>query len=165
MSPLLGTADVTLCGADAFCVPVAEGLKFPNGLVRGNDDLIYVPSSTHGDIKVYERLPNRTLHQIDEILTGYALDNINVDRKGDLYVSIFPRGIDVLKAFNDPWGSKAASAAIRITKGEDGYKMEKIIEDGFGEVLPASTTVVHDAKTGRLFFSSKSWRHSLRISN
>lgn len=48
------------------------------------------------------------------------------------------------------------AAALRIKKQEDGnYMVEKIIEDGAGDVLSGVTTVVHDAKTGRLFFSSK----------
>ncbi len=32
---------------------------------------------------------------------------------------------------------------------------EKVLEDRDGEVLPGTTTAIHDAKTGRLFLSSK----------
>jgi len=44
---------------------------------------------------------------------------------------------------------------MKVTKGEEGWKAEKVLEDGLGEILPVATTVIHDAKTGRLFLSSK----------
>lgn len=145
---------MTFCHADAGCNTVVEGLKFPNGLVRSEDGLIYVPSSMTGIIDVYRAPADNKLEKIDEIKTDYALDNISIDENGDLYVAAFPVGIGVLKAYNDPYGSHPAAAALRITKAKTGYNIEKIIEDDSGEMLPAATTVVHDAKTGRLFLSS-----------
>ena len=44
---------------------------------------------------------------------------------------------------------------MKVSKGEEGWKVEKVLEDGKGEILPVATTVVHDVKTGRLFLSSK----------
>lgn len=164
---------MTLCNADpnAPCATVAEGLKYPNGLghdAHAGGNRVYVPSSTRGTVTVYERsAADGSLRKVDEVRTGYAIDNVSVDAEGDLFVALFPRGTDVLRAFDDPWGVRAASAAMRITrddKDDGGYRMEKILEDGRGEVLPASTTVVHDAKTGRLFFSSMSLFFPLLLS-
>lgn len=155
LSPVIGSGDVTFCSLETGCNPVVENLKFPNGLARGKDGLIYVPSSVAGTIGIFESLPGHGLQKIDEIKTGYSIDNISVDKNGELFVALFPVGFGVFKAFDDPWGSHPASAAMRVSKNEDGYQFEKAIEDGLGEVLPAATTVVHDAKTGRFFFSSK----------
>lgn len=108
-----------------------------------------------GTIGVFEPLPDKTLRMVDEIKTGYSLDNISVDRDGDLFVALYPIGVEIFNAYKNPWGTRAPAAAMRISKTEKGYVMKKIIEDGPGEVLPAATTVVHDAATGRLFFSSE----------
>ena len=71
---------------------------------------------------------------------------------------MLPKSGQILSKFDDPLNEekKVASAGMRVRKvGTEGYvyEVEKVIEDGAGEVLPASTTVVHDKKTGRLFLS------------
>lgn len=154
LSPFLSTGDTTLCTSET-CRPVAPGLTFPNGLARGPNGLVYVPDSFLGIISVFAPTKTNSLKKIDEIKIGYSIDNISIDKNGDLYVAAFPVGLGIFKAYEDPWGARPASAAFRVRMGEDGYVVDKIIEDGEGEILPASTTVVHDGKTGRLFFSSK----------
>lgn len=157
LSPFIGTGDVTFCSEESGCAIAAEGLHFPNGLTLGRDGLIYVPSSMFGTIDVFKPAPNKRLQRVDQIKTGFAIDNVSADKNGVLFVAAFPRGLAVLEAYNDPWNYRAPSAGLRIQKSEDGsYTLDKAIEDGFGEVLPAATTVVHDVRTGRLFFSSKS---------
>lgn len=86
---------------------------------------------------------------------GYSIDNLSADQDGDVYVAMFPVGIDILLAFKDPKNARPASGALRLREVGGEYVVEKVIEDKNGEVLPASTTVVRDAKTGRLFFGSK----------
>lgn len=111
----------------------------------------------YGTIDVFKPAPNKRLQKVDQIKTGFAIDNVSADKNGDLFAAAFPRGLAVLEAYKDPWNYRAPAAGLRIQKGKDGsYTFNKAIEDGFGEVLPAATTVVHDVRTGRLFFSSKS---------
>lgn len=63
---------------------------------------------------------------------------------------------DPLKETSSPSGAWKVVREIGV-KGnkEEGivYLAEKVVEDANGQVLPASTTVVRDAKSGRLFFS------------
>ncbi|KAF7563919.1 hypothetical protein G7046_g182 [Stylonectria norvegica] len=154
ISPIMSTGDVSLCQNGNDCRVVAGGLKFPNGLARGKDGLIYVPDSMAGTIYVYKVLSDNSLEKVDVIPLGYSVDNVSVDRNGDLYAAVFPRGIDIFKAYDDPYNARPPTAALQIKKVDGRYVVKKIIEDGLGEALPAATTVVHDVKTGRLFFSS-----------
>ncbi|KXH53999.1 hypothetical protein CNYM01_10147 [Colletotrichum nymphaeae SA-01] len=153
IGPLMADGDVSFCSASTGCKHVSERHRMPNGLVRGLDGFIYVPSSMAGGVQVFEVLSDDGLKKVADIPVPYAIDNLSVDGKGDIYAAIFPRGIEILQAAKDPLNARPKSAAVRIRKeGERVYVWEKIIEDGLGEVLPGTTTVVHDAKTGRLFF-------------
>ncbi|KAF4973962.1 hypothetical protein FZEAL_9069 [Fusarium zealandicum] len=154
LSPLIKTGDVTFCEADKGCRTTAGGLSFPNGLARDKDGLVYVPSSLLGTVHIYRTLPNNDLEKVEDVSTGFSLDNISVDQHGDIWVAAFPMGLEILKAYNDPYNAHPPSTVLRITKVDGKYVVDKIIEDAAGEVLPGATTVVHDAKTGRLFFSS-----------
>jgi hypothetical protein len=160
LSPFIGTGDVTFCSEESGCTIVAEGLHFPNGLTLGRDGLIYVPSSMFGTIDVFKPAPNKRLQRVDQIKTGFSIDNVSADRMGSSSSRHSPRVLVVLEAYNDPWNHRAPAAGLRIQQSENGfhgsYILDRVIEDGFGEVLPAATTVVHDVQTGRLFFSSKS---------
>lgn len=138
-------------------------LKFPNGLARGFDGLFYLPSSVDGQIRVLALHEDNTLQQIDTIRVGMPLDNISPDAKGDLYTAGFPN-MQSMKGMADPYGQKAPVTIWRIRKtvdaGTDGvrsvdYRIEKVIEDKVSKVLAGSTTVRHDAKTGRLFIGGK----------
>ncbi|ORY58393.1 uncharacterized protein BCR38DRAFT_377014 [Pseudomassariella vexata] len=153
LSPLLAKADVSFCD-DTTCRTVVPGLKYPNGLVKGHDGLIYVPSASIGGIDVFEPLPDHGLKKIDHIDVDYSLDNLNVDASGDIYAAAFPIAKQILDGFNDPLNSFPAATALRIRKTLSGYEVTKVIEDRNGEVLPATTTVLHDTKTGKLFMSS-----------
>lgn len=146
---------MTYCHKDTGCKKAAGGFKFPNGLARGRDGLIYVPNSLTGMIHIFKVLPNHELEKVDEVFAGYSIDNLNMDRDGDFYIAAFPRGIDIFMAYEDPYNAYPAATALRLRKVEGKYVVEKVIEDGDGEALPAATTVIHDAKTGRLFFSSE----------
>ncbi|KAK2042979.1 calcium-dependent phosphotriesterase [Colletotrichum somersetense] len=154
-SPLIGQGDVSFCSVSSGCKRVSERHRYPNGLVLGRDGLIYVPSAMAGGIQVYRVLPeNDGLQKVADIPVPYSIDNLSVDGKGDIYAAVFPRGIEILQAFKDPLNKTPKSAAVRISKESEGvYVWEKVIEDGASEVLPGSTAVVHDAKTGRLFFA------------
>lgn len=147
---------MAFCSAESGCTIAAGNLQFPNGLTIGQDGLVYVPSSMLGSIDVFKPDHNKQLQRISQVKTGFALDNLSVDKNGDIFAAAFPRGLSVLEAYDDPWNSHAPAAALRLSKNKEGeYTVVKTIEDGFGDILPAATTVIHDAQTGRLFFSSK----------
>ena len=140
-------------------------MKFPNGLARGRDGLIYVPSTTDGQVRVFSINQDKTLKQIDTIHTGMPLDNISPDAKGDLYVPGFPKVLQTFNVVKNPYSAYSPVTIWRIRKTADAksggggesanYKVEKVIEDRDSKVLSFATTVRHDVKTGRLFIGSK----------
>ncbi|KAJ4140623.1 hypothetical protein NW765_015900 [Fusarium oxysporum] len=152
LSMILGFSDVAFCDTRS-CKRVASKLQFPNGLVI-EDSILYLPDSITGRLYIYRILPNRDLVKVDEVNLGYGVDNASVDENGDIWIAAFPIGVEIFKAYDDPYNAHPPSTVLRVRKVKGEYVVEKIVEDAKGEVLPAATTVVHDAKTGRLFLSS-----------
>ncbi|KAK8073507.1 hypothetical protein PG994_004406 [Apiospora phragmitis] len=163
ISPIFSQGSVAHCSSSdpqTCTAAIPSGLSWPNGLVQNHHDgRLYVPSSMLGTIDVYAPAKNGSLHvKVDTVDVGYSLDNLMVDKDGDVWAAVFPVAKDLGAAFDDPYGSHGiAAAAMRIRKVPNGggYEVDKVLEDGFGEVLPMTTSVVHDATTGRLFFSSE----------
>ncbi|KAF5972308.1 serum paraoxonase arylesterase [Fusarium coicis] len=152
MSMILGFSDVTFCDTQT-CKTGAPNLHFPNGLTI-KDNILYLPDSITGRLYIYRILHNRNLEKIDEVNLGYGVDNASIDENGDIWIAAFPIGVEIFKAYDDPYNAHPPSAVLRVRKVEEEYVVEKVLEDAKGEVLPTATTVVHDVKTGRLFLIS-----------
>lgn len=153
LSPLLGTGDVSFCDG-VECRQVVPGQNFPNGLTKGHDGLLYVPSSLLGTIDVYQPQPGGDLTRLQTIETGYSLDNLRPDRDGHIFAAAITNAIKFFAAMSDPYNKTTPTAGLRVTKNAAGrYEVTKVVEDGLGEVLPGATTVLHDATTGRIFLS------------
>lgn len=151
---LFGGSGVWYCDAHTNCKKVAGGFKFANGLLKAQDGLLYVPSASMGGISVFEIQPDRSLKKLTQIPFSYPIDNLSQDSNGDILIPHFPKMTAMLGMFDNPYGPTGPSAVSRLRKTESGYEIEKMIEDKHGEALPGTTTVIHDAKTGRLFLSS-----------
>lgn len=155
LGALLGTGDVAFCSPGKGCRRVSSGHKGPNGMAR-REGLVYVPNMLRGNVQVFNITEDGGLQEVEDIHVGYAIDNLSVDAKGDVYAAAFPAMADMRRAFGDPLNARPSATALRIRKGEDGmHTWEKALEDGDGGVFAGATTVVHDAKTGRLFLSGK----------
>jgi hypothetical protein len=159
---IIGTGDVSYCSSAGACKKVAHGFKFPNGLHLGSDGLLYVPSAAIGGITVFRPKPDGSLLRVHFIDLDYPIDNLTEDSNGDIYAAALPKGMQSLAAFEDPLNPKSAPAAVwrvrRLNRDDPNkykYELTKVIEDAEGELLPSTTTCVHDAKTGRLFLSGE----------
>lgn len=156
LSLLLGTGDVAFCSQGKGCRRVSSGHKGPNGLVR-NEGLVYVPNMLGGNVQVFNITGDGGLVEVEDIHLGYAIDNLSVDAEGNVYAAAFPAMAEMARAFGDPLNGRPSATVLRIRKGDDGrHGWEKVVEDGEGATFSGATTVVHDAKTGRLFLSGKS---------
>ncbi|CAI4219560.1 unnamed protein product [Parascedosporium putredinis] len=113
----LNVGNVVLCTVGQGCRVVSEGHKFPNGLAQ-HGGFVYVPSSMTGVIQVYRIKEDDELEKVEDIVIDYSLDNLSVDANGDIYVAAFPKGIDILLAFNDPLHAKPRSTIFRVRKGQ-----------------------------------------------
>ena len=183
-SPILRTGDVSHCTtatSPPICKRVASGFAFPNGLhYSPRHGKLFVPSAALGDVHVYTPLPNHELQLQQVIKIPYPIDNLSEDRDGNIIAAVFPRLPEAMAKFKDMDPSNVhsldvqrqrrlygadrlkkepATAAMKITRvgmGLEGERwvVSKLVEDGEGEVLPASTTYVRDGKTGTVFCSS-----------
>ncbi|KAJ4288959.1 hypothetical protein N0V90_011301 [Kalmusia sp. IMI 367209] len=160
----IGGGGVVYCNHQGACEAMTppRTFKMPNGLARGADNLIYVPSSVSGTISVYALVPGSdygTFTLFDKIHVGMPLDNLALDANGDLWIPGFPDGVQLLKWMEKPLERKSPATVWRIKKvgentyGKDqgAYEVVKMLEDGKAEVMNGITTVRHDVKTGRLF--------------
>jgi hypothetical protein len=155
----------------AFSLFPKTKLKIPNGLTRGFDNLIYVPSTIDGIIRAYALTQDNLLQLIDTIHTGMPLDNISPDARGDLYVAGFPDFRQLMKGLADPLNVEVPASILRIRKTVDAddtgvrsvdYRVEKVVEDRVGKIISGAATVRHDVKTGRLWIGCKSFLYSSR---
>lgn len=165
LDPFIGGGTVGYCN-DSTCNIGYGGLKLPNGLVYGRDGFIYVPSALDGIVQVFNLSENHLLVKVNEFKVPLPVDNLSVDKKGDIYAAGFPKVYLWTESSKDPFRVTPPSAVFRIRKsgqeiaGENNpqletnteYGVEKVMEDD-GSLLPGSTTVVHDAETGRIFLS------------
>lgn len=116
------------------------------------DGLLYVPEAAQGGITVLRPTKNNSLETIDKIELPYAIDNLSEDQDGTIWAAIIPRGIEILKQSKDPHQYFPSSSVFKFSRNSGGKLIvEKVLEDKDGSVLPGTTTVVHDIKTGRLF--------------
>lgn len=132
----------------------SSGFAFPNGLIRGLDGLIYVPQSITGAIDIFSLTATKMLEKITTVQTPYPLDNLSVDKNGDIYGAAFPQ-LYKLQQSDKP--GQCPSAVVKVSKGKissnddkGGHVVQMVVEDD-GNLLPGSTVAVHDAETGRLF--------------
>ncbi|KAI6830533.1 hypothetical protein KC340_g10904 [Hortaea werneckii] len=160
LSPVVGTGDVSYCTTARGCRTVADGLTFPNGLIRDpKNGYVYVPSSGKGGIHVYRtKRMDPGLDFVEHIPIPSPIDNLSQDSEGDIYIAALSDLAAMMAAMDDPLNKTPPSTVLRLTQtesdgGERQWKWEKVLEDAKGEVLPGTTTAVHDAKTGRIFLS------------
>ena len=116
---------------------------------------------TEGIIEVFTLDEHHVLILLDTIEVPYPVDNLSVDRNGDIYAAAFPQLYKLSESASDPFNIKAPSAVIRIRKGKGregvvlhgelgDLEVETVLEDD-GTVVGGATIAVHDAETGRIF--------------
>lgn len=104
--------------------------------------------------------PEPLLAGATHIAIPFAVDNLSEDAEGAIWAAAIPQGLKFFQHAKDPFGYTPPSTILKIRRrGDDdddddnGYDVEKVLEDRDGEMLPGTTTVVHDVTTGRLFMS------------
>ena len=171
LDPILGGGYVTYCSPTGNCHRASRGtIKFANGLVRGVDGLIYVPSSVDGKVRIFrlDRTTNMLIH-LNTIELRMPLDNLAVDANGDIWVPGAPDAISLMRWIASPQEEKSPNTVLRISLAggwnnngqkkaglsKATYKVDKILEDAETKVMSGITTVRTDVKTGRLFMGGK----------
>ena len=150
----IGGGSVAYCPPKGVChIAASSGFTFPNGLIRGKDGLFYIPSGFIDSIRVMALGPNNLLREVDVINLGMPVDNLSVDKSGDIWAAAFPKVLKLLESFGDPYNINSPTTVWRIRKTTDGYTTQKILEDAEAAIVGGATVVRHDVKTGKLFIS------------
>ncbi len=121
-------------------VEVASGLRYPNGInVSGDGETLYVASTTGGSVFVFRIEPeSAALEQRGEIEIGSGVDNIEVDRKGDLWIGAHPKLLTFVQHTGDA-SRIAPSQVIRVAApGSDAPLVEEVLLS-LGEDLSGSS--------------------------
>ncbi|CAG8961721.1 hypothetical protein HYFRA_00006261 [Hymenoscyphus fraxineus] len=164
---VIGGGNVAFCSRNSCNIAYSSGFNFPNGLVRGRDGLIYVPSTVGMKIDVFSLSEDHKLHLVHTIKSPLGLDNLSVDGDGNIFAAGFPALHNWNKATKDPFNINPESTVLKIRRDGKGYQgtsrkahvekwndgnyvVEKVFEDTNG-VLPGATIAVHDSETGRFF--------------
>jgi len=103
MDIVLGGGTVAYCSSRECHVAAAKGFAFPNGMVKGNDGLYYVPNILANKLNVMELQPNLMLKELDIIRLGMPIDNLSVDRDGDIWAAAIPKPLQVKSTLQDPF--------------------------------------------------------------
>lgn len=83
------------------------------------------------------------------------VDNLSVDRNGDIWAAAIPKPFEALSALANPYNLTFRSTIWRIHKSEpgSGYEVKKMLEDKEAKIVGGATSAEHDVKTGRLFIT------------
>lgn len=118
-----------------------------------------MPCSAQGGIKVLKPCgDNGSLELEGHINVPFAIDNLSEDEDGVIWAAAITHGPKFLRHIKNPFGYTSPSTVLKVQRtgsAVEGYEYQKVVEDRDGEVLPGTTTVVHDVPTGRLFMSSE----------
>jgi len=133
---------------------VADGIGYANGInYDQNRELIYVASPRKFTVRVYSRQKDGSLSFIENIPCGTGVDNIDLDRDGNLWIGSQP---NLLRFVAYVAGKKetAPSEIIKIVYRDTGaYSVEKIYAEE-GIEMSGSTVA---APFGDLIFTGNAY--------
>lgn len=126
----------------------ADGLRFANGVtVNGDRSRVYVAETSAAMLKVFDRdLDNGALTLVRSEPMGAAIDNINVDPSGALWIGAHQKPLKLAAYARNP-GTKAPSLVIRYddVDGSTAKPAEIYADDG-SEISASSVA----ARLGRV---------------
>jgi arylesterase/paraoxonase len=120
----------------------AEDLAYPNGITVSRDGkTVYVASTIKHIIKVYDRdEASGALQYRDEIDLDTGVDNLDIDRDGNIWVACHPKLLTYVKHSGDP-SVLSPSQVIKVIPKEEGYDIQEVYLNS-GEELSASSVAV-----------------------
>lgn len=111
---------------------VAKNIAYANGInFDRKRNLVFVASPRKFLLKVYHKNADHSLTFIEDIPCGTGVDNIELDKEGNLWIGAHPSLLR-FQAYSEGKKETAPSEIIKITyKGTSDYIVEKIyVEDG-----------------------------------
>jgi arylesterase/paraoxonase len=127
----LPRANVVYFDGSRFSV-AADGLRYANGINVSPDGFtLYVAATTDFGVHVYSRDPlSGLLTKISTITTKTAVDNIEIDGDGNLWVTAHPKLLTFVKHSKDA-RRRSPSQILKITPTGASYQIDEIfLDDG-----------------------------------
>jgi arylesterase/paraoxonase len=118
----------------------ADRIAYANGINLSPDGrTVYVASPTGRAVHVYDRDPDSDrLSFVESIDTASGVDNIEVDRDGNLWIGSHPKLLQFMAHAEDP-AELSPSQVLRISRDSEGrYAVNEVYLD-LGEQLSASS--------------------------
>ena len=118
----------------------ADRIAYANGINQSHDGrTVYVASPTGRAVHVYDRDPDSDrLSRVESIDTASGVDNIEVDRDGNLWIGSHPKLLQFKAHAADP-AEISPSQVLRISRGAEGrYVVSEVYLD-LGDQLSASS--------------------------
>lgn len=132
---------------------VAGGIAYANGVaVDEENDLVYVSSTTTGRVLVFDRDQDTgDLTEREVIETGTGVDNLELDRFGNVWVGAHPKLLTFMRHAGDP-ARRSPSEALWIASEPSTDPRVRPVWRNEGERLSGSSVVVPVG--GRLLIGS-----------
>jgi len=118
---------------------VADGIKYANGInFDANRNLLFVASPRGFLVKVFSRNPDASLSFIQDIPCGTGVDNIEFDKKANLWIGCHPNLIR-FSAYSKGKKATSPSEIIKINfESKDNYTVQKVYVDD-GQVMSGAS--------------------------
>ncbi|KAF8322450.1 calcium-dependent phosphotriesterase [Clavulina sp. PMI_390] len=152
------STSVGFCHADTGCKIAAKGVIGANGIVRTNDDTIWVATTADTYIRSFSRQADNTLVLAEEVKIGGMVDNLTTDKRGNIYAAVVASEPRKFLAYIGDIKNRISPTAtynISLNTGRSSFfgekwSVQKIFEDD-GSVISASTTSAYDPREGVLY--------------
>jgi arylesterase / paraoxonase len=121
---------------------VANGIAYANGInFDKNRNLLFVASPRGFLVKVYLKAEDGSLEFIEDIPCGMGVDNIDLDKNGDLWIGGHPNLLR-FSAYAKGKEKTSPSEIIKISyRGKNDYTINEIYSNG-GEAISGSSVAV-----------------------
>ncbi len=123
---------------------VADGLAFANGINLSRDQkTLYVAEWTKQKISVFDRNSDNSLKKRSTIHLPTAVDNLDIDKDGNIWVGGQPRMFDFMASIEDP---DTIVPSTGITVDPNTHKYRTVFVSKNGEINAASVVAIAENK-------------------
>jgi arylesterase/paraoxonase len=141
---------------------VADGFQYANGINYSPDgSTLYVAETTGRRLNVFDIDEKHNLHLVQKIPTYTGVDNIDVDKKGKLWIGCHPKLLAFVAHAKDI-NNLSPSQVLKIDP-ENNYSIEEIVMDDGTAFSGCSTALMHeDVLYTGVVFDPIIWRGKLK---
>lgn len=137
------TGSVGYYDGEAFSIAETD-LHFPNGIVfDSTGSRLYFTETTSGLLKVYRtEEAKKNITKIYEQKVGAGVDNINIDREGNLWIARHPN-LPALSRHMAESANISPSQVLRLEPAGESFKVNLVFSDDGKQISGASAAIFY----------------------